>query len=553
MNTTEIVIREVQGNRSFQVRQLFAEGIREPRKTAHRHSHGEVLPLYKAGRNLIGIGIALAHLGYNPLDWRWGVPPFGAFLPVIPEHLRKLGKVYIRSKAHGNALRVVVKPVSRDLRPAFDPVVQVPQERRGFGANATAHIKRGDELGFRVNRHIDPLAAELGSIALPNVAGFLLDKRPDFVELQIPGPEISHSSVHRSGAALSRHHEKAHDCVAIDPGKPLGAANRATFDKALDRPGRRIGIRYKRVPCQFGVGFAEGGIAGSTAPTLNAALTEVSKPFADLVLTFDAGHGFSPLDFCGEKPQNLLGFRSWLTPRFGLSPDSCFSRSRGAHLATSVYGGLTVIGRLLSCHPASTGWFAFAAKSSAPTLFFFERANAFAEGAFGEGILHFGNRIVSHIERAGGDSRRTRFDLKVSSVSQPLQRGSYRSERIGLVAPEFESRTSQAIPDARNGKPLARMHGKNCLNRILYASAFRFDIINCLLIYFLLILRQHCEHRKDRLFHLGEFHFGLIALTYQDRAAVHEVAKNLPIIDRLFSIHNGGYYETNVYTCQDKS
>jgi hypothetical protein len=42
-------------------------------------------------------------------------------------------------------------------------------------------------------------------------------------------------------------------------------------------------------------------------------------------------------------------------------------------------------------------------------------------------------------------------------------------------------------------------------------------------------------------------------LTYQDRAAVHEVAKNLPIIDRLFSIHNGGYYETNVYTCQDKS
>jgi hypothetical protein len=45
MNSAEIVKREVQGESGFQVRQLFAERIREPRKAPHRHAHREVSPL----------------------------------------------------------------------------------------------------------------------------------------------------------------------------------------------------------------------------------------------------------------------------------------------------------------------------------------------------------------------------------------------------------------------------------------------------------------------------------------------------------------------------
>jgi hypothetical protein len=45
MNAAEIVKGEMQGNRGFQVRQLFAVRIREPRESAYCHSHGEVLPL----------------------------------------------------------------------------------------------------------------------------------------------------------------------------------------------------------------------------------------------------------------------------------------------------------------------------------------------------------------------------------------------------------------------------------------------------------------------------------------------------------------------------
>jgi hypothetical protein len=43
MNAAEIVVREVGRDGGSQVRQLFAEGIGDPRKSPHRHSHGEVL------------------------------------------------------------------------------------------------------------------------------------------------------------------------------------------------------------------------------------------------------------------------------------------------------------------------------------------------------------------------------------------------------------------------------------------------------------------------------------------------------------------------------
>jgi len=62
------------------------------------------------------------------------------------------------------------------------------------------------------------------------------------------------------------------------------------------------------------------GIAGIAAPALNAALTEVSKPLAGLMLTFEAGHLISPLALCGETSQNICGSEAWVTPRFGLAP-----------------------------------------------------------------------------------------------------------------------------------------------------------------------------------------------------------------------------------------
>jgi hypothetical protein len=139
MNTAEIVIREVQSDSGLQVRQLFAERIREPRQSPHRHSHGQVLPFHKTGRDEVRVGVALSDFGYTPRDAPWGVPRFGSIeLPVVAKHFRELREVYVRSKALRNTHCVMVQPVRRELHAARKPMMQVPQKGPSVGANALA-------------------------------------------------------------------------------------------------------------------------------------------------------------------------------------------------------------------------------------------------------------------------------------------------------------------------------------------------------------------------------------------------------------------------------
>ena len=102
MSTAEIVEREVQGDRSFQVRQLLAERIGEPRKAPNLHSHRQVLPFHVASRDVVRIGIASANLGYNLRDSWWGVPPF-VVLPIVSEQLDQLRESTSVPKASGTA------------------------------------------------------------------------------------------------------------------------------------------------------------------------------------------------------------------------------------------------------------------------------------------------------------------------------------------------------------------------------------------------------------------------------------------------------------------
>ena len=73
------------------MRELFAKRICEPRKSPHRHSHGQVLPFYKRSADMVRVGVALSNFGYNPRDAWWGVPGFGSVeLPEVTEFLTDL-------------------------------------------------------------------------------------------------------------------------------------------------------------------------------------------------------------------------------------------------------------------------------------------------------------------------------------------------------------------------------------------------------------------------------------------------------------------------------
>lgn len=57
MHTAEIVAGKMKRNSGFEMGKLFAESIRQPRQTAHLHSHREVLTFHKRCADVFGIRI----------------------------------------------------------------------------------------------------------------------------------------------------------------------------------------------------------------------------------------------------------------------------------------------------------------------------------------------------------------------------------------------------------------------------------------------------------------------------------------------------------------
>src|SRR4051812_17858351 len=55
MYPSKIVMHVMQTDRVSMVFNPFAEGVRQPRKSPHTHSHGQVLPLNVTGRDMLRI------------------------------------------------------------------------------------------------------------------------------------------------------------------------------------------------------------------------------------------------------------------------------------------------------------------------------------------------------------------------------------------------------------------------------------------------------------------------------------------------------------------
>src|SRR5437016_6267296 len=320
MNAAEVVIGEMQSDSGFQMRQLFAESICQPRQPAKLHPHGEVLPFHVRRADMVGIGIARADFGYNLHDWAWGVPRISVRLAPLAEQLYDLSEVHIQAETFRNHARVVNQAICGQLHAIRKATVQVPQKFCRILPRALADAERRNQLGFRINRHKNPLISNFRGITAADSPRLLLYEGPNFINLQIPTMQFAHPLIHQTRGASASEDQQPHDGVAIQAREPFSGADRAAFNEALNRPDCCIGLRQHRVTGKFRVRFAECGIAGVAAPTLNPALTEKPESLADSVFAFPAGHGFSPLAFCGESRQDIFGSESWLTPRFGLAP-----------------------------------------------------------------------------------------------------------------------------------------------------------------------------------------------------------------------------------------
>src|SRR5258708_12196277 len=160
VDTAQVVVREVQGDGGFQVRQFLAESVCEARKAAKLHSHRQILPLNKTCRNVFGIGVTLSHLGYNPRNAWWGVSCLRAVeLAVVAKHFRQLPEVHVCTETLSNPHGVVIEAVCSELHAVSKALVQVPHEGPRIRTNALADAQRRNEFCFRVNRNVNPLIA----------------------------------------------------------------------------------------------------------------------------------------------------------------------------------------------------------------------------------------------------------------------------------------------------------------------------------------------------------------------------------------------------------
>jgi len=293
MNAAEIVIREVQGNGRFQMRQLFAKSIREARQSAKLHPHGEVLPLHIGRADMVRVRIARAHLGYNLRDRSVPLIPE---LAVVSVELGQLSEVGITRKRFFHCFAVEDVGVSGQLHAVIsDAIPQILHECLRIQGRAFADDKGRNELAVSIEGHEYPLISEVYGIVFPDVARLLHNKRPNSIALNSLEGKLPHTLIHQLLAALSGQYQQPHDRVAIQAREPFCAANRAPLQKALNRPCREFRLGDHRGPRQLRVRFAEGGFAGIAAPALNLHLMQVI--------------GFLRLRFAEKPVKILLGLK----------------------------------------------------------------------------------------------------------------------------------------------------------------------------------------------------------------------------------------------------
>lgn len=79
MNSAEVVVREVQGHGMTVVFDLLGKAICQASETAHSHTHCEVLPFYKTGRDVLRVRLsaeyasAAPNAGCGAVAALWGV------------------------------------------------------------------------------------------------------------------------------------------------------------------------------------------------------------------------------------------------------------------------------------------------------------------------------------------------------------------------------------------------------------------------------------------------------------------------------------------------
>ena len=224
----EVVIGEVQTNRSNEVLMLLAEGQRKAGETAHVQPGRCIQPFNVAGRNQVFVWIARIDELLSGLDTRrWAVAAIVHLIVAVD--FDDLGVVNILPESLVHRSNIVPKPICGDLHPIGHAVCYILHKGLRGGRIAVPYLECRNQLRIGVDSAERPDAANLHRIAHLHVALFLADKAPNLIHLQTLAGKVPHLRIHQRGATLTNLDAETHDGIAVDSGNPFDGTNAGTL------------------------------------------------------------------------------------------------------------------------------------------------------------------------------------------------------------------------------------------------------------------------------------------------------------------------------------
>ena len=248
MNTAKIVIREVQGDSGFQVIQLLAESVCQPRQSANLHPQREVLPFHQTGRDVLRVRTTPSNLGYNLHDWPWGVPRSAVMLAIIAKQLFQLREIGVSSEAFSNSCGVERIGVCGELNAVSHSLSQIPDERLRVQHCAPPNDVAGNEFRFLIQSGKNPSISELARVILLHVASLLADESPYLIDLQITTGHFLHSFIEQRLGLLSGDKKQSHNHIPVQSSEPFGRADRAALKQTLNGLHPQFGVGCHGLP-----------------------------------------------------------------------------------------------------------------------------------------------------------------------------------------------------------------------------------------------------------------------------------------------------------------
>jgi hypothetical protein len=233
VNPAKVVVDEMHRDSQAMIVNLLAEPIGEPGKTAHGHTHREVLPLGMARANLFDFGQS-----EDGFPTRTDALSRRIALCAVPVDFDQHTVINRTGKESGfNGCQVSVMAICGELHAIGKTRFQVPHKAVCAGSAPISDKPSRDKLRNRVNRNPRPNIARSGAFHMGrHVLGLRVNKAPDFIALDLLTGKVAKGLICKPLAGFSEFNRKVRNCVFGNAGNPNRCADAVALDKAGKHP-----------------------------------------------------------------------------------------------------------------------------------------------------------------------------------------------------------------------------------------------------------------------------------------------------------------------------